>query len=88
MRISEELYEDNLNLLLISNEETQHYVLIKDFNQFMSHQTKHKERKFFCMHYLQHFSSEDILNKHKTDCIVINSEQGIKMSNKGEKNQI
>jgi len=46
-----------------------HYVLIKDFNKFMYNQTKHKERKHFCMYCLQCFSSERIMIKHKDNCI-------------------
>jgi len=83
--ISKEKFNDHLNLLLITNEDKQHYVLIKDFDRFMYNQTKHKERKRFCMHCLQCFSSEDILNNHKENCIVINGEQAIKMPQKGEK---
>lgn len=44
----------------------------------MYNQTKHKDKKHFCYYCLQHFSSEDILNKHKTDCMVINGKQSIK----------
>ena len=83
--VSKERFDDNLNLLLISNEEKQQYVLIKDFDTFMYNQTKHEHRKHFCMYCLQCFSSEDVLNKHKTECIVINGEQAIKMPEKGEK---
>jgi len=36
------------------------------------------------MYCLQCFSSEDVLIKHKTECIVINGEQAIKMPEKGE----
>ena len=50
----------------------------------MYNQTKHKERKKFCMYCLQCFSSEDILTKHKEICITINSEQAIKMPEKGD----
>ena len=59
-----------------------HYVLIKDFNRFMYNQTKHKERKNFCMHCLQGFSSEEILTKHRENCIQINGEQAINMPDK------
>ena len=83
IHVSKERFEDHLNLLLNTNEGNQHYVLIKDFNQFMYNQTKHKERKYFCMHCLQCFSSEDVLNKHKTECIVINGEQAVKMPQTG-----
>ena len=38
------------------------------------------------MHCLQCFSSEDVLNKHKTECIVINNgEHAIKLPREGEK---
>ena len=63
----------------------QHYVLIKDFNKFMYNQTKHKERKHFCMYCLQCFSQEDVLTEHKNNCISINGKQAIKMPEKGEK---
>ena len=59
-----------------------HYVLIKDFNKFMFSQTKHKERKHLCMHCLQCFSSERVLNDHKENCITLNGTQAINMPNK------
>lgn len=43
--VSKEKYENCLNLLLMTNEEKTHYVLIKDFNRFMYNQTKHKSKK-------------------------------------------
>ena len=82
--ISEEKFEDHIELLLITKDENQHYVLIKDFNKFMYQQTKHKERKHFCMHCLQCFSSERVLNNHKENCIIINGKQAINMPKKGE----
>ena len=72
-----------MNLLLIT-EEKQHYVLIKDFNKLMYKKTKHQHRKYFCMHCLQCFSSENVLNNHKTNCVAINGTQAIKMPGKGE----
>ena len=59
-----------------------HYVLIKDFNKFMYNQTKHKERKHFCMYCLLCFSSERILIKHKENCLQVNGQQAIKMPDK------
>ena len=63
--VSKENYKDNMNLLLITENKNNHYVLIKDFNKCMYQQTKHKERKHFCMHCLQCFSSERVLTDHK-----------------------
>ena len=82
--ISNEKYKDHMELLLITKDENKHYVLIKDFNKFMYQQTKHKERKHFCMHCLQCFSSERVLNNHKENCIIINGKQAIKMPKKGD----
>ena len=82
--ISNEKYEDHMELLLITKDENKYYVLIKDFNKFMYQQMKHKERKHFCMHCLQCFSSERVLNNHKENCIIINGKQAINMPKKGE----
>ena len=65
IHVSKEKYDNQMNLLLITENENKHYVLIKDFNSFMYNQTKHKESKHFCMHCLQCFSSERVLNNHK-----------------------
>ena len=80
--VSKEKYEDCMNLLLITENEKKHYVLIKDFNKLMYNQTKHKERKHFCMYCLQCFSSERVLTDHKENCIQVNGTQAIKMPDK------
>ena len=73
-----------MNLLLITKDEKKHYVLIKDFNVFMYNQSKHKERKHFCMYCLQCFSSERILANHVNNCLTINGAQAIDMPKQGE----
>ena len=80
--ISKEKYEKHMELLLITEDENKHYVLIKDFNRFMFNQTKHEHRKHFCMYCLQCFSSEEVLKNHKDNCIQLNGEQAIKMPDK------
>ena len=80
--VCKEKYEDHMELLLVTKDENKHYVLIKDFNKFMYNQTKHKERKHFCMHCLQCFSSGRVLNNHKENCIQVNGTQAIRMPNK------
>ena len=82
--VSKEKFEDHIELLLITKDENKHYVLIKDFNKFMYQQTKHKERKHFCMHCLQCFSSERVLNNHKDNCIQVNGIQAVNMPEKGD----
>ena len=84
IHISKETFKDQMNLLLIIKDEKKHYVLIKDFNTFMYNQSKHKERKHFCMYCLQCFSSERVLLKHVNNCLTINGAQGINMPKQGE----
>ena len=86
--ISKENYNNHLELLYIERKTyinrregnvIKHYVYIRDFNRLMFSFTKHKERKHFCMHCLQCFSSNDALENHKMDCIVINGVQVIEL---------
>ena len=84
IQISKETFEDQMNLLLITKDEKKHYVLIKDFNAFMYNQSKHEERKHFCMYCLQCFSSERVLANHVNNCLTINGNQAINMPKKGE----
>ena len=74
-----------MELLLITEGENKHYVLIKEFNKFMFRQNKHEHRKHFCMYCLQCFSREDVLTEHKNNCISINGKQAINMPEKGDK---
>ena len=83
IHISKETFEDQMNLLLITKDEKKHYILIKDFNAFMHNQSKHKERRHFCMYCLQCFSSERILANHVNNC-TINGAQAINMPKQGE----
>ena len=80
--ISKEKFEDHMELLLITEGKKTHYVLIKDFNKLMYNQTKHKERKHFCMYCLQCFSSERVLNNHIENCIQLNGTQAVEMPTK------
>ena len=64
---------DCMDLLLILG----HYVYIKDFNIFMFNKTKHRGKKYFCKGCLQCFSSKNVLNEHKKDCLVINGKQNV-----------
>ena len=73
--VSKQHNENVLNLLRIAEGEKQHYVLVKDFNSLTYNKTKHKERKH---------STEEILTKHKENCLVINGEQAIRMPQRGK----
>ena len=82
--ISQEKFQDHMELLLINKDEKNHYVLIKNFNKFMFDQTKHNCKKHFCMYCLQCFSREDVLTEHIKNCLSINGKQAIKMPEKGQ----
>ena len=45
----------------------------------MFHKTKNKNKKWFCKSCLQCFSSENVLIKHKEDCLSINGQQSINL---------
>ena len=87
IRNSKTEYGDTLNVLLIERETEkeykQHYVYIKDFNRLNYNVTKSHHRKHFCLHCLQPFTSEDRLEAHKRDCLIINGTQWIEMPKEG-----
>ena len=85
IHISKETFEDQMNLLLITEDEKKCYVLIRVFNRFMYNQSKHQHRKHFCLSCLQCFSSKDVLEKHTTTCLIINGKQAINMPKKWRK---
>ena len=58
--IAQQSNEQVLNVLLISDDEKSHYVFIKDFNSLMYQKSKHRDTKYFCMHCLQNFTTEEI----------------------------
>ena len=45
----------------------------------MFHKTKNKNKNWFCKSCLQCFSSENVLAKHKEDCLKINGKQSVKL---------
>ena len=45
----------------------------------MFYKTKNKSKKWFCKSCLQCFSSENVLTKHKEECLSINGKQPIKL---------
>ena len=45
----------------------------------MFYKTKNKNKKWFCKSCLQCFSSENVLIKHKEDCLSINGQQSINL---------
>ena len=62
---------------MITENDKSHYVFIKDFTRLMFSTTKHKDKKHFCMHCLQNFTTEEVLANHKKQCLLINEYQAV-----------
>ena len=77
--ISDQAFKSSIDLLLLINDDKSNYVYIKDFNTFMFHKTKNKNKKWFCKSCLQYFNSENVLIKHKEDCLSISGQQSINL---------
>ena len=75
--VSNKKFKNSINLLLLINDDQSHYVYIKDFDRFTFQKTKNKNKKWFCKSCLQCFSGENILIKHKEDCLSINGVQSV-----------
>ena len=45
--VSDQKFENCMDLLLIKNENKSHYVYIKGFNRFMCNEIKNKNKKYF-----------------------------------------
>ena len=74
INVSDKKFEDSMDLLLLNDDDKSHYVY-----RFMFHKTKNKNKKWFCRNCLQCFSSENVLAKHKEDCLSINGKQSVKL---------
>ena len=75
--ISKKSQTQTLNLLLITQENKSHYVLLKDWNRLMYSKTKDQHKKHHCMSCLQSFTTEEILSNHKKQCLLINGCQAV-----------
>ena len=77
--ISDQKSEDSVDLLLLIHDDKSHYVYTKGFDRFMFHETKNKNKKWFCRSCLQCLSSKSMLMKHKENCLSINGKQSVKL---------
>ena len=75
--ISDQKFENSMDLLLVIDENKLHYVYIKDFDRFVFHKTKNKNKKHFQKSCLQCFSSKNVLKEHKKVCLSINGAQSV-----------
>ena len=51
--------------------------ILTDLSMF--HKARNKNQKWFCKSCLQCFSTENVLTKHKEDCLSINGKQSVKL---------
>ena len=77
--VSDQKFEDSIDFFLLVDNDKPHYVYIQDFNRFMFHNTKNKNKIWFCRRCLQSFSGKNVLTKHKEDCLSINGKQSVKI---------
>ena len=77
--VSDQKFEDSMDLLLLIDDDKSHYVYIKDFDRFTFHKTKTKNKKYFCKSCLQSFSCKNVLTEHEKDCLSINGKQSVKV---------
>ena len=75
--VSKKSYTQVLNLLILTQDDKLHYVFIKDFNRLMYSNRKRKYKKYYCMHCLQNFTTEELLDQHKKQCLLINGSQAV-----------
>ena len=68
-----------IDLLLLIDDDKSHYVYSKDFDRFMFHKTKNNIKKWLCSSCLQCFSSNNVLIKHKENCLSVNCKQSVKL---------
>ena len=67
-----------MDLLLVTDGDKLHYVYIKDFNTFMFHKTKNKNKKYFYENYSQCSSSKNVLTEHKKVYLNFNGAQSVR----------
>jgi hypothetical protein len=66
--ISQMPNEDTIHLLLISDDTTKHYCLIRDLNRLLSDRSLYKSRKFYCERCLHRFKKQKSLDEHRPYC--------------------
>ena len=74
--ISDQNFENLMDLLLIIDENKSDYVYIKYFDRFMFHKSKNK--KYFCKSCLQWLSSKDVSTEHREVFLCIKGAQFVK----------
>ena len=83
--ISDQKFENLMDLLHIFDNDKSHYVYIKDFDRFMFLKMKNKNKKYYCKSCLQCLSSKNVLAEHKETCLSINGAQSVRLEKRTTK---
>ena len=78
--IIEHKKEQHVNLLLISNNDTTHYCLVRNLSRLLASLAKHDGKRFYCNYCLHGFKRQDLLEQHEPHCRK-NGPQKIKLPN-------
>ena len=79
VHVSDEKFENCINLLIITDKNKSHYIYIKDFDKFMCNTTRCKNKKYFCRFCIQCFASAKVSIEHRAACLKINGKQTVKL---------
>ena len=79
IHVSNQIFENSIDLLLITDGDKLHYVCIKDFDRFMFHKTKNKNKNFFYKSCLRCFRCKNVSTKHKDVGLSINGAQSVRL---------
>ena len=57
-----------INLLLLENDKTNHWILVTSVSKLLWEQTKNTSLKFYCLRCFRGFTRSDLLIEHEIDC--------------------
>ena len=70
--VSDQKFKKSMDFLLVTDGDKSHYVYTKEFDRFMFHKKKNKNKNYFCI------KNKNVLTKHKEVCLSFNGTQSIK----------
>ena len=76
--VTREKRKNHVNLLLISNEKTSHYVWIKNFSALVRHRTSHQGKVFVCDNCIRPYTTKLAYDRH-LECCLLNKPAAVKM---------
>ena len=79
LRISDEKFENCMDLSMITDENKSYCVYIENFNRFMCNEIKNNNKNTFASIAWKCFSSESVFMEHKETCLNINRIQTAKL---------